>query len=331
MSDQPERSTPRRGKKGKRRIRYRLPSEPTTGLAFANLGCSALGPGASPPGGSIQFTDKGAQKLTNVHVVLIFWGREWANSQLATLVTNAIQNLLAGPYMSYLTQYGVRRGSIWGTKFITNGDPPNPFAYPNIGNFVISQLDADNLPEPDSDWPLVYAVFLPSNVAFQGDPRVETVPLPPGAVSTVVGANSSIIWNDYDLGDVDNDPAHYLWVGNGGNAPSQANVDYITTVFSHELAEICTDPNGGNGIVRVGGSSAASQIGDPCGSWCDYVRGVKAQAYWVHNLGDPLNGACVLPKFYSVRRSLAGRSIGGHLGSIQTPIPSLNALITSLF
>jgi hypothetical protein len=263
--------------------------------------------------------------------VLIFWGKESANSQLATLVTNAIQGLLAGPYMSYLTQYGVRRASVWGTKFITNGDPPNPFNYGQIGQFVIDQLDGDNLPELDSDWRLVYAVLLPSNVAFVGDPRVETVPLPPGTVSGVVGANSSIIWNDYDLGDVDNDPAHYLWVGNGGSAAIQANVDYITTVFSHELVETCTDPNNGDGIVQVGGGSATSQIGDPCNSWCDYVRGVKAQAYWVHNLGDPLNGQCVLPKLYSVRRSLAGRNIGGRLGSLQYPIPSLNGLIASLF
>jgi hypothetical protein len=313
----------------KRRITYQL-SEGPTGVVFSGLGCSALSPGTKPPGTTIQFTDKGAQKLTNVHLVLIFWGIQWANNPLSNLITNAVQNLLAGPYMSYLAQYGVRRGSIWGTKFVTNGDPPNPFAYSDIGNFVIGQLDADNLPEPDSDWPIVYAVMLPSNVSFQGDPRVETVPLPPGTVSGVVGANSSIIWKDYDLGDVDNDPAYYFWVGSSGSTAIQANVDYITTVLSHELVEICTDPNSGNGVVQVGGGAATSQIGDVCTSWCDYVRGVKAQSYWVHNLGDPLNGQCVLPKLYSVRYTLAGRNIGGHLGSIQSPIPSLNALITSL-
>jgi len=327
MSVQPQ---PRYLGRTKRRIRYRLADEPTTGIVFGADSCGALSPGASPPGTTVQFTDKGAQTLTNAHVVLIFWGREWANGQLANLVINAVRGLLAGPYMSYLAQYGVRRASIWGTKFVTNGDPPNPFAYSDIGNFVINQLDADNLPEPDSDWPIVYAVFLPSNVSFQGDPRVD----PPGTVvSSVLGANSSIIWNDYDLGDVDNDPAYYLWVGNGGNAPTQANVDYITTLFSHELVERCTDPNGGNGIVKVGGGSATSQIGDPCFSWCDNVRGVKAQSYWVHNLGDPLNGQCVLPKLYSVRRTLAERDIGGQLLSItlQSPIPSLNSLITSRF
>ena len=173
---------------------------------------------------------------------------------------------------------------------------------------------------------------MPSNSTFQGDNRIEAVPLPPGTLSQVLGANSSIIWNDYDLFDVDNDPAHYFWVGNIGAAATQANVDAITEVLSHELLETCTDPNSGNGLVQVGGGAATSQIGDaPCNGWCDRVRGVLAQSYWVHNLGDPLNGQCVLPKFYSLRRSLAGRSIGGRSSNLQKPIPSLNQVVTTLF
>jgi hypothetical protein len=82
--------------------------------------------------------------------------------------------------MSYLAQYGVRRGVLRGTTFVTNSDPPNPFSYSDVGNFIIAQLDADNLPEPDSDWPIAYCVIMPANVAFQGDSRFETVPLPAG-------------------------------------------------------------------------------------------------------------------------------------------------------
>jgi len=326
MSQQVRRRTSK-----KRRIKYELPPEPTTGVNFGALGCSATGSGA--PVGT-RFSNKGAQLFTNVHVQLIFWGRQWAGNPnpLVNLVIAAVQNLLAGPYMSYLAQYGVRRGSLRGTTFVTNGDPPNPFSYSDVGNFIIAQLDADNLPEPDSDWPIAYCVIMPANVAFQGDSRVETLPLPPGTLSRVVGANSNIIWNDYDFLDVDNDPAHYLWVGSNGAAPTQANVDYITTVLSHELVEMCTDPNGGNGVVQVNPQppfgGAASQIGDPCTGICDYVRGVKVQSYWVNNLGDPLNGQCVLPKFYSIRRTLAGQSIGGR---IRPPIPSLNAWITARF
>jgi len=310
----------------KRRI-YQLPLEPTTGVNFGAFNCSATGSGA--PAGT-TFVNKGAQLFTNVHVQLIFWGLQWAGAPnpLANLVINAVQNMLAGPYMTYLAQYGIRRGSLRGTTFVTDNDPPDSFSYSDIRNFIIAQLDADNLPEPDADWPIAYCVIMPANVAFQGDPRFETVPLPPGTLSVVVGTNSKIIWKDYDLGDVDNDPAHYLWVGSSGSAPTQANVDYITTVLSHELVEMCTDPNGGDGIVQAGGGSGASQVGDPCTGICDYVRGVKVQSYWVHNLGDPVNGQCVLPKFYSVRRTLAGQNIGG---KIRPHIPSLNAWITSRF
>jgi hypothetical protein len=326
----PAGAPPRTNRRG-RRISYHL-AAPVGGVNFQASNCTVLAPGTAAPGTAVQFTDKGAQKLTNMHLVLIFWGVEWAGSPLVTPVVNAVQNLLAGPYMTYLTQYGVRRANLWGTVFATGGDPPSPFSYANVGQFNISQLDADNLPEPDSDWPLVYGVIMPSNSTFQGDNRIEAVPLPPGTLSQVLGANSSIVWNDYDLFDVDNDPAHYFWVGNIGAAATQANVDAITEVLSHELLETCTDPNNGNGLVQIGAGSATSQIGDaPCNGWCDRVRGVLAQSYWVHNLGDPLNGQCVLPKFYSVRRSLAGRSIGGRLSTVQKPIPSLNQLVTSLF
>lgn len=307
---------------------YARTREPTTGVNFSSFNCTPTGSGA--PAGT-AFVNSGAQVLTNVHVQLIFWGVQWAGSpnQLATQVISAVQGLLSGPYMSELAQYGVHRGSLLGTTFVADEDPPNPFSYTDVSDFVIRQLDNDNLPEPDSDWPIAYCVLMPANVAFAGDSRVDKkVPLPAGTLSGVVGANSNIVWHDYDLGDVDNDPAHYLWVGCRGAAATQANVDYITSVFSHELAEMCTDPNGGDGIVQVGGAGGLSQIGDPCTNLCDYVRGVRVQSYW-----SQLDGRCIVPKMYSVRRTLAGagKQINGRLRSLQSPIASANVLISSLF
>jgi hypothetical protein len=216
-----------------------------------------------------------------------------------------------------------------------------------VGNFIIDQLDADNLPEPDSDWPILYCVIMPSNVSFQGDPRpgVEPIfPLPPRTLSIVAGANNRIVWHDYDFGDVDNDPAHYAWVGSIGSAATQANVDYITTVLSHEIVEALTDPNGGDGIVQAGAAAATSQIGDPCNGICDVVRGVNVQAYWSQLDRSDMtlnpnrvsknpngNGGCVVPKYYSVRRTLAGRNINGHMRSLGSPIPSMNQLLKTLF
>src|SRR5438132_388077 len=86
----------------------------STGLAFAGAGCSPAAKLAnpnvtatSPPAGT-GFTAGPGKTLTNVHVQLIFWGAWWTGNPVATQVTNAVANLLAGPYMTYLAQYGVR-------------------------------------------------------------------------------------------------------------------------------------------------------------------------------------------------------------------------------
>jgi hypothetical protein len=274
---------------------------------------------ANPPGGT-AFAPGPAQKLTNVHIQLIFWGAWWNGNPLAGQVTTAIGNLLAGPYMSYLKQYGVSRGRIRGTTF-ANDSEPGSFAANAIRDFILNLIDNDRLPEPDEDWPIVYAVIMPANSSFQGEkPPDPVVPVPPGTVSQVLGFNSTVTWSDYDVGDVDNDPAYYFWTGNDGT------LDYITTVFSHELVELATDPNGGDGVTQIGCSGGSCQIGDVgtvCQGWCDYVRGVKAQAYW--SIADG-NGA--LPKYYSVRRTLAGKSIGG---KIPRPNASMNSWITAQF
>ena len=297
----------------------------STALSFAGAGCGPLATFVNPnvtatvPPAGTAFAAGPGKPLTNIHVQLVFWGAWWNNNPLATQVSNSLGNLLGGPYMTYLAQYGVHRGNVRGTTF-ANGTEPGTFSLSSVGNFILSLLDNDRLPEPDEDWPIVYAVIMPANSAFQGVAPPDTLPLAPGAVSAVNGENSSIIWYDYDIGDVDNDPAYFLWAGNDGT------LDYITTVLSHELVELATDPNGGNGVRQVGCAGGSCQIGDVgtvCQNWCEYVRGVKAQAYW-----SQLDGNGALPKMYSVRRTLAGKPIGG---SVPRPTPSMNKWITSQF
>jgi hypothetical protein len=308
----------------KRRV-YRAISD-VTGFAYGAESCTGAtnlqrdpntGGESSPPPPGTTFVTGPGQTLTHMHVTLIFWGNWWSNNPLAGQVTTALTNLLSGPYTTYLAQYGVGRANVRGTTFATDSEPGGSFSYQAVGKFIRKLLDDDRLPEPDDHWPNVYAVIMPLNSAFQGDSSLETVPLPPGVVSQVNGSNSSIVWNDYDLGDVDNDPAHFLWTGNDGT------LDYITTVLSHELVEIASDPNGGDGIRLAGCTGQSCQIADVCQSWCDFVRGVRAQAYW-----SQLDGECVLPKLYSVRRTLNGKSIGGR---IPRPNPSMNAWIASQY
>jgi hypothetical protein len=308
----------------KKRRRFKIQAT-RTGAAFAGLGCTAIGNLTSPnttstlpPPGTVFRAGPGLT-LTNIHVQLIFWGAWWTNNPLAGQVNGAVVNLLSGPYMTYLAQYGIHRGNVRGVTMWGDSEP-GTFSASSVTAFVNGLLDAGRLPEPDEQWPIVYAVIMPMNSAFAGAAPFDTLPLPPGTVSTVIGENFQFIWHDFELGDVDNDPAYCVWVGNDGT------VDFITRVLSHELAEIASDPNGGDGISKVGCNGGACQIGDVatvCQNWCDYVRGVKAQAYW-----SQLDGNGVLPTMYSVRRTLFGKSIGG---KIPRPNPSMNAWIASQF
>jgi hypothetical protein len=110
--------------------------------------------------------------LKNAHVHLIFWGTAWAGNlnALAGQVINAIQNMLAGPYMTYLAQYGVGRASLYRTTYVTDrGDPPNGFSKADVLNFVKQLLDdSDNthVPEPDEAFPLFYCVIMPPTATF---------------------------------------------------------------------------------------------------------------------------------------------------------------------
>jgi hypothetical protein len=296
-----------------------------TGLSYPAAGCSPIGnminpdvTGTAPPAGTAFVAGPG-KTLTNIHVQLIFWGAWWNSNPLAAQVNAALINLLSGPYMSYLAQYGVHRGNVKGVTFAADSEPGS-FSFNSVGSLITGLLDDDRLPEPDDDWPIVYAVIMPANSAYQGVSPPDTLSLGPGAVSGVNGENGSVIWYDYDIGDVDNDPAYYVWAGNDGT------LDYITSVLSHELVELATDPNGGDGITQVGCSGGSCQIADVttvCQNWCDYVRGVKAQGYW-----SQLDGNGVLPTMYSLRRTLFGKSIGGKL---PRPMPSTNAWITGQF
>ena len=68
----PAGAPPRTNRRG-RRISYHL-AAPVGGVNFQASNCTVLAPGTAAPGTAVQFTDKGAQKLTNMHLVLIFWG-----------------------------------------------------------------------------------------------------------------------------------------------------------------------------------------------------------------------------------------------------------------
>jgi hypothetical protein len=170
-----------------------------TGLVFASSGfgtiANTLNPNVSavPPPAGTAFASGPGKSLMNIHVQLIFWGAWWNSNPLAAQVTSAVTNLLAGPYMTYLTQYGVHRGNLRGTTFAADSEPES-FSLADVGAFILKLLDDDRLPEPDEDWPIAYAVVMPLNSSFKGTSPPDILPLAPGTVSRV---NGSIVWRYY--------------------------------------------------------------------------------------------------------------------------------------
>ncbi|MGZ3630400.1 MAG: hypothetical protein ACXWPS_04365 [Ktedonobacteraceae bacterium] len=64
----------------------------------------------------------------------------------------------------------------------------------------------------------------------------------------------------------------------------------MTTIFSRELVESCTDPDGSGIQVTPLDPKSWHEIGDVCQGNSDMLNGVRVQAYW-----SQTDGNCVIP------------------------------------
>lgn len=224
--------------------------------------------GAGDAGPGTTVVDGGGPRIKPVHVSLIFWGSAWKNDSAKSALTTAVAKIVTGPYLSALGQYGAATSGTLNRVIFDSSNPPSPtFTTANVGSFVLNLIDNDQLPEPDADWQHLYVVMMPSTTTFSGN---------------LGGFHTRVRWNDYDLFDVDNDQTHFAWVQYG-------QVSTMTAIFSHELAEAVSDPEG-NGIQIAPASSANwNEIGDVCASTMS-VDNVVVQSYW-----SAQDNACVIP------------------------------------
>src|ERR1700730_3667200 len=213
--------------------------------------------------------DGGGPRVSPVHVSLIFWGAAWQNDSLRAALTNAAAKIVTGKYLSALGQYGAAtRGTVSRVRPNTSTPPTPPFTTNDVASFVIGLIDNDTLPEPDADWQHLHVVMMPSTTRF-------------GRESST-GFHSRGVWSAYDLFDVDNDQTHFAWVQYG-------DIDTMTAVFSHEIAEAVTDPEGSAIQIAPASSTTWNEIGDGCTSTLRF-DGVVVQSYW-----SALDKACVIP------------------------------------
>jgi hypothetical protein len=224
----------------------------------------------------------GPERFSNNPVHLIFWGSQWHGdtSPAARTIKDAANRVLTSTYLSGLAEYGSSGGAFLDISTFDNNDP----ASSNPGKFTPQALDAivsnathNSLPRADTG-------------DTGSNRRIYVVITPPGYTASGGGSgyNSSFP-----------DPFHLLftthyvqtpviWCSTAGdiNNFSGPNLDYFTSVFSHEMAEIQTDPYGNGLHVALGTSwhgGGDNQIGDgePAGITYGYrLNGALVQPYW---------------------------------------------------
>jgi hypothetical protein len=244
---------------------------------------------------------------TGVPVQLIFWGSGWndaATNPSAAMIVTSVQQILKGPYLSGLRQYGIKRCRFGGSLVVTTPAVPASFDDGDAHDVVWALIDDNHFPEPDDPGGRnLYCVFMPPGSTYNR----------PG----IRGAHSDA--TDFDP-PADLDHAWVAWIGSH-------SLEGTLSTFTHELVEMCTDPELDAWTVQ-GQEKEEAEIGDVCNGVDGLVNGVNVQSYW--SISD---NACLIPRAWSVRRTLAGagKKLNGQgLLSLQKPIPSLNQFLVDL-
>src|SRR5215471_14431656 len=252
-----------------------------------------LAPDSQPTnvGGDVTFspdytvtstTDGGGRVLTDVEVILCFWGSAWNSnpppSPSRAQIETAITGVLTGPFMGGLRQYrGVGQGTMIFSEINASTDPANGYKNSDLVAMLKSRIDNAGMPAPLAGHNRFYAVFPPQGVN--------------NSITKFVGQHQSFTHNGQT--------GYYCWVDNNG---SFIGHNSIIKVFSHELVEACTNPDvdTSNNSILVNGTNADGssvkndEIGDTCnGQFATLdMNGItcSVEAYW-----SKADNLCILP------------------------------------
>jgi len=207
-----------------------------------------------------NFTDRNGAVIQFARVQLIFWGKAWASNPPPTptvaQVTDAVYRILTGGYMTGLSQYrGIGQGYILGSTTVSASDPPAGFTDAQIANEIKALITAKTIPNIDTDNQTLYCVFTPKGIS---------------------ASNSGFVGEHTYYTDSNSKRVHFAWITNGGTLAG------VSQIFSHELAEAVTDPEGSAILGDAGTCSGTGwcEIGDVCQGTNGTVNGASVQSYW---------------------------------------------------
>jgi hypothetical protein len=297
----------------KKNINTKLSADTHGGVrSFSNVRAKALTSDITVTGGDggvTAFHDNGGRILQQPRLILLFWGNAWndpATTPSQNDFTNAVSNLVNGPWGTQLSQYrGISRMSLEQIVTITTSDPPTSFSDPQIQNMITAQLDAGNILAPDNSLDRVYCVLMPTGHS-SGD-------------TSFVGQHQFFDYNGARV--------YWAWVTNDGTLTGGNS---IPKVLSHELCEAFSDPDLGSGILVDVGNDANEEIGDVCNSTWSTVNGAAQEAYWSES-----DNRCVIPVWQAFPAAIGNpaliQSRFGSMGNFELVVPAAESGLMHLW
>jgi hypothetical protein len=184
---------------------------------------------------------------------------------------------MTGPYLSALGQYSATTSARFAAAFLdTRTNPPNPFATQAVLDYVTRLIDEGTLPQP---------------YKYSGGDPIHFVMMPPGIAFITPGTTGLHTFTDYSVVSGRNLSVPVAWVLFGSQA-------FISSVFSHELAEACTDPYGDGVQINPTNPIIWNEIADVCAT-VQQLNGVSVQSYWSQR-----DQACIIPLNRRVRHQI---------------------------
>jgi hypothetical protein len=191
--------------------------------------------------------------------------------------------------MTGLQQYrDIGLGYLLGSTIVTSSNPPNNFQNSDVSNLIASLISNGSIPNVDATNQTLYMVIMPQGIN---------------------SASAGIIGEHTYYTDSSSRRVHFGWVTNNGTLAD------VTTIFSHELVESCTDPEGSAILGTPGTCSGGGwcEIGDVCEGTDGVVGGVSVQSYWSQK-----DGKCVVFDFPAATFPIAGTQWTGTIGPNQS-------------
>jgi hypothetical protein len=209
--------------------------------------------------------------MPNPVVVPILWGHDYVvNPNTTKLIEQLVNDLVTGPFMNGMAQYGVRRGSVALPVVIDDTNPPATIVWTDQhGNLV------DQVTQKLISWIKAGYVHAPPannlNQLYLIIPPTQTTPQMFNGPGDPIG-NGAQGWHNEGNTNPPQPPTYYWAIVKTNDAgPANAGLAFVNNFagkISHELAEQLIDRNG-----------SYEEVGDPCNSNFVNYRGWNIQQY----------------------------------------------------